>query len=191
MAGTRESSKPTITTFAGTPLVRVVDGTLSRNMSLANLLTAMGGGGGASELDDLTDVTITAAADGDVLRHNGTSWVDTPGTDHYLPVTQPHNTQTGTTYTLVLSDANKMVTLDNAGAITLTVPPNASVAFPVGTQIDLAQLGAGAVTVAQGSGVTVNKHADDTLVFDGQYAVATLVKYATDTWLLFGKLVAA
>jgi hypothetical protein len=109
----------------------------------------------------------------------------------FLATTQPHNVQTGTTYTLVLGDANDMVTLNNAGAITLTVPPNSSVAFPVGTQIDLAQLGAGAVTVTQGSGVTVNVHADDTRVMDGQYAVATLVKYATNTWLLFGKLVAA
>ncbi len=41
------------------------------------------GGGGASDLDDLTDVTITAAASGDILRHNGTAWVDTPGTSHF------------------------------------------------------------------------------------------------------------
>jgi hypothetical protein len=41
------------------------------------------GGGGATDLDDLTDVVITAAASGDILRHNGTNWVDTPGTDHY------------------------------------------------------------------------------------------------------------
>jgi hypothetical protein len=40
-------------------------------------------GGGASTLDDLTDVTITAAASGDIIRHNGSAWVDTPGTDHF------------------------------------------------------------------------------------------------------------
>lgn len=39
--------------------------------------------GGATDLDDLTDVVITAAASGDILRHNGTNWVDTPGTDHF------------------------------------------------------------------------------------------------------------
>lgn len=109
----------------------------------------------------------------------------------YLPLTQSHNAQSGTTYTLVLADANKLVTLTNGSAITLTVPANSSVAFPVGTQIDLAQRGAGAVTVAGAGGVTVNVHADDTLVLDGQYAYATLVKIATDTWDLFGKLVAA
>lgn len=42
-----------------------------------------GGGGGATNLDGLTDVVITAAASGDILRHNGTNWVDTPGTDHF------------------------------------------------------------------------------------------------------------
>ncbi len=42
-----------------------------------------GSGGGSTALDDLTDVTITAAASGDILRHNGTAWVDTPGTTHF------------------------------------------------------------------------------------------------------------
>lgn len=47
------------------------------------VLTSGGGGGGASALDDLSDVTITAAASGDILRYNGTAWVDTPGTTHF------------------------------------------------------------------------------------------------------------
>jgi len=99
---------------------------------------------------------------------------------------QETNAQTGTTYTLVLADEGKLVTLSNASAITLTVPPNSSVAFDVGTYIDLAQIGAGQVTVAQGSGVTVN--ATPGLKFRAQYAGATLRKTATDTWLLFGDL---
>ncbi len=98
------------------------------------------------------------------------------------------NAQTGTTYTLVLTDSSKLVTLSNASAITMTVPPNSSVAFPIGTGIDLAQIGAGQVTVAQGSGVTVS--ATPGLKFRAQYAGATLVKTATDTWLLFGDLAA-
>ena len=98
----------------------------------------------------------------------------------------PPNAQTGTTYTLVLSDANKLVTLSNAASITLTVPPNSSVAFPIGTRLDLAQIGAGQVTVAQGSGVTVN--ATPGLKFRAQYAGATLIKTGTDAWLLFGDL---
>jgi len=97
------------------------------------------------------------------------------------------NTQTGTSYTLVLSDAGKLVTLNNSSAITLTVPPNSSVAFQVGATIALAQLGAGTVSVAEGSGVTVSS-LDDKVDLSGQYATASLVKTGTDAWLLVGAL---
>lgn len=98
------------------------------------------------------------------------------------------NAQTGTTYTLVLTDIGKLVTLSNAGAITLTVPTNASVAFPVGTVIALAQLGAGLVTVAGDTGVTINGVTPGDSDLSGQYATASLTKLATDTWLLSGGL---
>lgn len=96
------------------------------------------------------------------------------------------NAQTGTTYTTVLADASKLVTLNNGSAITLTIPTNASVAYPVGTKIDLAQIGAGQVTVAGAGGVTVNS--TPTLKFRAQYSAATCIKTATDTWLLVGDL---
>jgi hypothetical protein len=96
------------------------------------------------------------------------------------------NAQTGTTYTTVIGDASKLVTLSNASAITLTIPANSSVAYPVGTKIDFAQIGAGQVTVAGASGVTVN--ATPTLKFRAQYSAATCIKTATDTWLLVGDL---
>lgn len=97
---------------------------------------------------------------------------------------QAFNAQTGTTYTLALSDAGRLVTLNNASAITLTVPPNASVAYATGTHIDLAQLGGGQVTIAPGSGVTLNSR--NGLKLAGQYAVATLIKTDTNTWLVAG-----
>lgn len=103
-------------------------------------------------------------------------------------ITQSINAQTGTTYTLVLTDASKFVTLSNAGAITLTVPPNSSVAFPVGSTVELIAIGAGQVTVAQGSGVTVN--ATPGLKLRAQYSGATLVKTGTDQWYLVGDLAA-
>lgn len=99
------------------------------------------------------------------------------------------NTQTGTTYTTVLTDASKLVTLNNASAITLTIPPNSSVAYPVGTKIDLLQIGAGQVTVAGGSGVTVNS--TPTLKLRAQYSGATCIQYAADTWILVGDLAAS
>jgi len=94
------------------------------------------------------------------------------------------NAQTGTSYTFAITDAGAFVTLSNASAITATVPPNSSVAFPIGTVIGLAQIGAGQVTVAQGSGVTINKAAS--LTARVQYSALTLTKYLTDTWLLAG-----
>lgn len=101
------------------------------------------------------------------------------------------NDQTGTTYTFVLGDANSVyVRATNAGAITVTVPPNSSVAYAVGTTLTLEQGGAGVVTVAQGSGVTINKNAADTLALDGQYSVVSLVKTDTDTWTITGRLAA-
>lgn len=99
------------------------------------------------------------------------------------------NAQTGTTYTLVLSDASKLVELSNASAITLTVPDNATVAYDVGTKIDLLQTDAGQVTVAGAGGVTINGYSSATKL-SGQWAAASLVKRATDTWVLIGNITA-
>jgi hypothetical protein len=96
------------------------------------------------------------------------------------------NAQTGTTYTTVLADQGKVVELNNASAITLTVPLNSSVAYPTGTQINLLQTGAGQVTVAGTAGVTVN--ATPGLKLRAQWSAATLIKRATDTWVLIGDL---
>jgi hypothetical protein len=98
-----------------------------------------------------------------------------------------YNAQTGTTYTLVLTDAGKLVTLNNGSAIALTVPTNASVAFDIGDQINLLQLGAGQVTVAGDAGVTVGSEGTKLKLKD-QYAIGTLVKTDTDTWVLVGNL---
>ncbi len=91
------------------------------------------------------------------------------------------NAQTGTTYTLVLADAGKLVRCSNAAAITLSVPLDSSVAFPTGTVISIEQQGAGIVTVTPISGVTINPTARKTW---GQNAVIQLIKVGTDTWNL-------
>ena len=97
------------------------------------------------------------------------------------------NAQTGTTYTLVLADAHKLVTQSNASAITTTIPPNTDVAFQIGDQVNLLQLGAGQVTVAPGSGVTIRSEGTK-LKLKGQYAAATCIKIASDEWVLVGNL---
>lgn len=95
------------------------------------------------------------------------------------------NTQTAD-YTLLSSDAAKIVELNKASAINLTVPPNASVQFPIGTQITISQIGAGQVTVVAGAGVTIRT--PDTLKLSEQYALAALYKRGTDEWVLGGNL---
>lgn len=92
-------------------------------------------------------------------------------------------------YTLVLADAGKLVEVSNAAAVTLTVPTNASVAYPTGTKIDILQTGAGQVTVAGDTGVTVNSDGGK-LKLTGQWSAATLVKRDTNTWVLIGNLTA-
>ena len=99
------------------------------------------------------------------------------------------NAQVGTTYTLVLTDDGKVVEMNNASANTLTVPPNSSVAFPVGAQILVLQTGAGQTTLAAGAGVTVNSK-DGNLKLSARWCAATLIKRATDSWLLVGDLTA-
>ena len=88
----------------------------------------------------------------------------------------------------MLVDAGKWVTMTNAAASTLTIPPNCSVAFPVGTLIEGAQLGAGQVTITPGSGVTLR--ATPGLKIAAQYGVWGMVKIATDEWSVFGRLAA-
>lgn len=97
------------------------------------------------------------------------------------------NAQTGTTYTTVLGDDGKLVTCDNASAIALTIPPNSSVAYGIGTQINIMQLGAGQVTITAGAGVTL-RSAGSKLKTNAQYAVATCCKIASDIWVVVGNL---
>jgi hypothetical protein len=97
------------------------------------------------------------------------------------------NAQTGTSYTFVAADAGKLVTSSNGSAQTITIPPNSSVAFDIGTQIIVQNLGSANATLAQGSGVTIQSK-DSNKEIDGQYAAATCIKTATDTWSLMGAL---
>jgi hypothetical protein len=99
------------------------------------------------------------------------------------------NAQVGVTYTTVLGDDGKLVTCDNGSAIALTIPPSSSVNYGIGTQINIMQLGAGQVTITPGVGVTI-RSAGSKLKTKEQYAVATCVKIASDTWVAVGNLAA-
>lgn len=103
----------------------------------------------------------------------------------YAPLNLVTSAQTAS-YTLVLADAGDLVEVSNASANNLTVPLNSSVAFPVGTQINILQTGAGQTTVVATGGVTIN--ATPGLKLRAQWSSATLIKRATDTWVLVGDL---
>jgi hypothetical protein len=96
------------------------------------------------------------------------------------------NNQTGTSYAPVLADRGKIVTLSNASPITVTLPSDATTAFPIGTQIDLVGIGAGLVTFVAGGGATVN--GTPSLVTRAQFSAVSAIKRAANTWLLVGDL---
>lgn len=97
------------------------------------------------------------------------------------------NAQTGTTYTAVAGDVGKLVTLSNAAAIALTIPPSV---FAVGDQINIMQGtgGSGVVTIS-GASVTLNSQGAK-LKTNGQFSVATILCTAANVFLVFGNLVA-
>lgn len=91
--------------------------------------------------------------------------------------------------TLALTDASKVIEMNKATAVSVTVPPNADVAFPIPSFLDIAQIGAGQVTVVAGSGVTIRSKSGN-LKIAAQYGAASLYKRATNEWVLIGDLTA-
>jgi uncharacterized membrane protein len=137
----------------------------------------------AGELGLETDTLLMKAGNG------STAWTSLAYINQYALPVLVQNAQTGTTYTLVLTDStNKLVELSNTAAITVTVPLNSSVAFPVGSQIMLLQTNTGQVTVAGAGGVTINGNPG--LKLRAQWSSATIIKRAENTWVLVGDITA-
>ena len=98
------------------------------------------------------------------------------------------NAQTGTTYSLVIGDATyKLVTASNAATITVTVPPSL---FAIGDTINVQQIGAGQVTFAAGSGVTITSTGATSAApkLRAQFSAATVVCTASNTFTIVGDL---
>jgi hypothetical protein len=127
-----------------------------------------------------TGQVLAKASNADLDTH----WVDQATNDPPRTI----NTQTAS-YTLQLSDVGAIVEMNVAGANNLTVPDNATVAFPVGAQVDLCQYGAGQTTVVPGTGVTIVSVSSNKKIA-ARYGAATLYKRATDEWVLTGNLAA-
>lgn len=96
------------------------------------------------------------------------------------------NTQV-TSYTLVLTDANSIVELNSSSANTLTIPTNATVAFPTATRIDIVQIGTGQTTITPAAGVVIRSVTGAVKLF-AQYSGASLYKRDTNEWVLTGDL---
>jgi hypothetical protein len=103
------------------------------------------------------------------------------------PVLAGFNAQTGTTYTLVAGDVNKLVTASNASAITVTVPPSVYSANDV---INVQQIGAGQVTFAAGSGVTITSTGASSAApkLRAQYSSASVICSASNTFTIVGDI---
>jgi hypothetical protein len=164
----------------------LVSGTNIKTINSTSLL-----GSGDISVAPATGINATAIADGSVtstefqyinsLTSNAQTQIDAK--TNKLIVT---NRQTAS-YTLVLSDADKLVETNVASANNLTVPLNSSVAFATGTQILLAQYGAGQTTIVATSGVTIRSNGGK-LKLNARYSGATLVKIAENEWYLFGDI---
>jgi hypothetical protein len=95
-------------------------------------------------------------------------------------------------YTAVLANNSQVVTMDNSSANTFSIPTNASVAFPIGTQINVLQIGTGQTTIqAVTSGTTSILSTAATAAapkLRARYSLATCIKSATDTWYVVGDI---
>lgn len=158
---------------------------LSTAQTLTNKTIALG----SNTISGTTAQFNTALTDGDFATLAGTETLTNKTLTSPL-INLGINAQTGTTYTTVLADNGKLTTLSNAAAIAVTIPLNSSVAYPVGAQINMAQLGAGQVTVSGAGGVTIVSTGATaaTPKTRAQYSTLTCVQTSTDNWLVMGDI---
>ena len=131
--------------------------------------------------NDVGDITgITTGTD------SGLSGGVTSGTAT-LRLKLEFDAETGTTYTLAAGNLNQLITLNNASPITLTVPPSV---FSAGDVINIAQIGAGQVTLAQGAGVTINSTGATATApkLRARYSAASIICTASNEFLVVGDI---
>jgi hypothetical protein len=138
---------------------------------------------GTSDTQTLTNKTLTTPTIASFANATHDHSTDAGGG----PLVVSLNTQTGTAYTTVLGDGNKLLTLDSTG-ISVTIPAASSVAYPTGSQIHLYQSGTGQVTLTGASGVSI--YSSNGLKTRAQYSVATVIKVGINSWVLIGDVTA-
>jgi hypothetical protein len=125
--------------------------------------------------------TVTVAASGVVFTDGTQTKEGVPSRTTILQKTA--------SYTLgALTERDNFIEVDSTSATTITIPTNSTLAFPVGTSIDILQTNTGQVTIAGAAGVTVN--GTPGLKLRTRWSSATLFKRATDTWVVMGDLTA-
>jgi hypothetical protein len=146
--------------------------------------TGISGGG--------TSGTVTVSIDTSVTADLTTAQTLTNKTLTDPKINLVFNADSGASYTAVLTDNGKVVTMSNGSGNTFRIPTNASVAFPIGTQINVLQIGAGQTTInAVTSGTTTIQSTGATAAAPKlrvRYSAATCVKAATDLWYVFGDI---
>ena len=137
------------------------------------------------ELRNLTATEVAATT----LKFGGSALSVETELDKKTPELYTFTTDSTTARTLALTDQFKSLKFTSASATTVTVPTNASVAFPTGSYVELYQFGAGQVTVSPDSGVTI-RSTDSQTKLRTQYSAGVLIKVDTNEWLLTGDLTA-
>ena len=152
----------------------------------------------AANLLSMIDAINTKLSVSGLLKGDGSGGVSAAveGTD-YVGISgaykaNPERTSADLTYhtssiTLGLEQAGMLVQMHSSSTLTVTVPPNSTVAFPIDTEIEVVRWGSGEVNIVAGSGVTIYS-ADSLLGISTRYASVGLKKVGTDTWLLTGAL---
>lgn len=172
------SASGQIAVYIGTTEIAEI---LSNGISVTGSVTATSFVGNASSATKLATARLING-----VSFDGTADITIPGSSALTAI----NDKTAN-YTLVVADAGKLIQSTSTGAITITVPDNATAAIPIGSIVYLAQDNTGSVTISGAAGVTLKIPTGYQGVIAGRHSMVSLIKIATNTWRLVGDLLVA
>lgn len=155
----------------------------------ANALALWDGEAGAEDWVYLTPQEgwqVWIADEARHVRFAGGAWIEVP-----RPGVVRIRTLTATSHTLEAIDLGSILETTGSSAVTVTIPPEASVPFEIGALVNVTQVGAGTATVAAAAGVSLNGVVAGSVALDGQWSGVALVKRGADAWVIQGALAGA